>query len=431
MSGLGPTPPYGNALAESIARNIAFNMAQWAQSQSATSGLASTQDRHLVEAVAAAASAAAAAAATAVIAAAGEAVQAKIHEKAAQGFLPFLVHPLSELVPHPLMPKPNPLGMPQQLQRQQHAQQLQQAQMPLQHPAPTGIMPFSQDDMAVLAGQGAWAMAANAGAADANALRLVEGGMAPGAAQAAGLPARMPPSNMNLSGMLDSLGLAETMYGTTPTPPPVMVAAYEHPNQQSVAAVVKDAKAPGPAPNRAGHDAGTATGTGTGTHTNGTGTGNSMTEQQGSFGAGRNPTSGGGQYRSSTSMPFNLGSSMASNHHSRGRSAQAFLEPPMPSDSDHVRIQEFINASDGNFLQPQVQAAQTTDAAQEQSAGGKGSGGGSNQQQQQGQQHQSASPPQQGSQDTPAGGQGNSQTGGGAYPWLHGACYLLMTGQSS
>lgn len=90
---------YNSHLAESIARNIAVNMTRWAQTQPSTAALQGglIHDARMIQAVVEAASAAAAAAATAVISAAGEAVQARLHERAANGSLPFLVQPLLQM----------------------------------------------------------------------------------------------------------------------------------------------------------------------------------------------------------------------------------------------------------------------------------------------------------------------------------------------
>ena len=391
----------GTNLAETIARNIAFSMAQWAQSQTVDvqngmagqAGAAAGHERHMVEAVAAAASAAAAAAATAVIAAAGEAVQAKIHEKASQGFLPFLVHPFSDMVP-PLFN--SQVGMaPQQNQQQfpgvfpsasaelQMGLGILQQQQQQQDNANAALMTLCLDDVWA---NGATNLGGVGAVTEEGQMGLMERDEA-GPSWAGGLPSQQPRDRQDLVarrglGSMSLVTVPGLSHRAAPEPSPKDGAASGGPRggeQQET------------------ETGGTGTGTGTGTRTRGTG--NSATVEPavhfvnpalrdcavvGKAGGGEGDvvgTSGkadmGGDAggprtaaaaqtqahhqrhhrHSSSKAPGSgmIGASVASNRMSgrqgggRSMPQQQLPEVPMMSDSDHARIQDFIN--DGNFMQ--------------------------------------------------------------------------------
>lgn len=140
-------------LAQDIARSIAESMAHWARGQPPGHCLPSdgaegqATQGSMVAQVVAAASAAAMAAATAVISAAGEAVQARLHERAANGSLPYLAQPLAGL----MQPAPE---QQQHLQQQFEPQQqlaLDLNQLGLGHLLPPSSMMVQQQPSAAAA----------------------------------------------------------------------------------------------------------------------------------------------------------------------------------------------------------------------------------------------------------------------------------------
>ena len=370
----------GGTLAESIARNISASMAQWVQAHPMADGSGGGHDRQMVEAVAAAASAAAAAAASAVIAAAGEAVQAKIQEKAAQGLLPLLVHPFTDLAPLPL---PAPGASRAQLQ-----QSLGLVGRQLPSSAAFGLLPQASMQLAASAQQQQDANAAlmslcldevwNLGSSPGRADRAVGDGEVP--APAAGSSGRAALGSAAAEALLVPQWATAGHHvvgrpGAADETAAAVAAARVFPAVAGILdlGVARDSGSG----SKAGREEDTGTRTGT------RGTGNSITEERavqfvssalrscpggGSLPAAataaalQKPQHQHHRHRSSSSRLLGgpLGASVASNHmsgraggphhhHGGGGHKSHMTEVPMMSDSDHARIQDFIN--DGNFQQ--------------------------------------------------------------------------------
>ena len=372
----------GATFAQAIAHNIAISMAQWVQSQTASEDGVGGRDRQMVEAVAAAASAAAAAAASAVIAAAGESVQAKIHER---GSAPFLVKPFTDLVPPLLRGPVNPLAYQQQLNL-----------LSCEAAAPCMLPGFFQPQQQQGRQHNDTMMSLDLGDMWNSSAMVPPGLLAGinGPPALSGIP--LTPQWMTADHPFNQVAAANARNMDR-------LASYNHLEE---AVETRD---------RDGKDTETGTGTGTGTGTRTRGTGNSKTEepavhfvnaalrdcsQPGGVGgegsaAGNDANKPAGvgavehhrqRHHSGNSNPpppgaAQLGTSVASNQMGRkrrldgasgggcARQKSQNTEVPMMSDSDHARIQDFIN--DGNYFHQQRSAALLGG-----SGGGGGGGGG-------------------------------------------------------
>ena len=376
----------GTTLAQTIAQNIAISMAQWVQSQASTQdGTILGRDRQMVEAVAAAASAAAAAAASAVIAAAGEDVQAKIHQRTAQGALPFHVQPFTDLVPPLIGGGPvNPIAYQQQLNLLACDPNFLQGFLPPQQQQASlqgrqqfdALMSLGLDDM--------W-----------NGSAIGASGLHNGFDGQAGISGQQP---LSQPWAMESHPFGQVSNANARIEDKEKPQAFARPGKTQGTRV------------SGGKDTETGTGTGTGTRTRGTG--NSITEepavhfvnaglrdcaQPGGVGGEGSEAGNAAKWRvipgavkhhhhhghhhhsSSSKLPpgVQFGMNVASNQmgkkrHFGGTSScggagqkSHNTEVPMMSDSDHARIQDFIN--DGNYFHQQRSGVLL---------GGSGAGGG-------------------------------------------------------